>query len=126
LVDLVIEVGPYGVFPAISGRTGSGDGPAGGCRPARRLLGTCSLEGWTEAPLVPSFAFKGLGFLVCSTAIPFIQICTRMAPKASQQKGKGSAAGKGAAPSTLPKGSWEGSWVKDKEIGAECFHPWIS
>jgi hypothetical protein len=39
-----------------------------------------------------------------------------MAPKALWQKGKGSAAGKGAAPPTLPKGSWEGSWVKDKEI----------
>jgi hypothetical protein len=43
-----------------------------------------------------------------------------MAPKASRQKGKGSAAGKGAAPSTLPKGSWEGSWVKDKEIELLC------
>jgi hypothetical protein len=39
-----------------------------------------------------------------------------MAPKASRPKGKGAAADKDAAPPTLPKGSWEGSWVKEKQI----------
>jgi hypothetical protein len=39
-----------------------------------------------------------------------------MAPKASWPKGKGTAAGKDAAPPALPKGSWEGSWVKEKQI----------
>jgi hypothetical protein len=39
-----------------------------------------------------------------------------MAPKASRPKGKGTAAGKDAAPPALPKGSWEGSWVKEKQI----------
>jgi hypothetical protein len=39
-----------------------------------------------------------------------------MAPKAPRQKGK-SAASDGDAPSVLPpKGSWEGSWVKEKRI----------
>jgi hypothetical protein len=66
--------------------------------------------------LLPSFVFKGLGFLTCSAAIPLIQICTRMAPKAFRPKGKGTAVGKDAAPPALPKGSWEGSWVKEKQI----------
>jgi hypothetical protein len=39
-----------------------------------------------------------------------------MAPKAPRPKGKGLVAGKDAAPPTLPKGSWEGSWLKDKQI----------
>jgi hypothetical protein len=39
-----------------------------------------------------------------------------MAPKASQQKGKGAASDGDDAPSHLPKGSWEGSWVKEKRI----------
>jgi hypothetical protein len=39
-----------------------------------------------------------------------------MAPKASRSKGKGAATGKDAAPPALPKGSWEGSWVKEKQI----------
>jgi hypothetical protein len=66
--------------------------------------------------LLPSFVLKGLGFLSCSTAIPLIQICTQMAPKASHSKGKGAAVGKDAALPALPKGSWEGSWVKEKQI----------
>jgi hypothetical protein len=39
-----------------------------------------------------------------------------MAPKASRSKGKGAAADKDAAPPVLPKGSWEGSSVKEKQI----------
>jgi hypothetical protein len=39
-----------------------------------------------------------------------------MAPKASRSKGKGAVADKDAAPPALPKGSWEGSWVKEKQI----------
>jgi hypothetical protein len=39
-----------------------------------------------------------------------------MAPKASRQKGKGAASDEDDAPSHLPKGSWEGSWVKEKWI----------
>jgi hypothetical protein len=39
-----------------------------------------------------------------------------MAPKASRQKGKGAASDGDAAPAPLPKGSWEGSWVKEKRI----------
>jgi hypothetical protein len=39
-----------------------------------------------------------------------------MAPKASRQKGKGAASDKYGAPSHLPKGSWEGSWVKERRI----------
>jgi hypothetical protein len=39
-----------------------------------------------------------------------------MAPKASRSKGKGAAADKDAAPPALQKGSWEGSWVKEKQI----------
>jgi hypothetical protein len=66
--------------------------------------------------LLPSFAFKGLGFLACSVAILLIQIHTRMAPKATRPKGKGTAVSKDAAPPALPKGSWEGSWVKEKQI----------
>jgi hypothetical protein len=57
-----------------------------------------------------------LGFPTRSAAIPLIQIRTRMAPKASRPKGKGAASDKDAAPSPLPKGSWEGSWVKEKQI----------
>jgi hypothetical protein len=57
-----------------------------------------------------------LGFLAPSAAILFIQIRTRMAPKASWQKGKGAASDGDGAPSHLPKGSWEGSWVKEKRI----------
>jgi hypothetical protein len=58
----------------------------------------------------------GLGFSARSAAIPLIQIHTRMAPKASWPKGKGAASDKDAAPPALPKGSWEGSWVKEKHI----------
>jgi hypothetical protein len=57
-----------------------------------------------------------LGFSACSAAIMLIQIRTRMAPKASRPKGKGAASDKDAAPPPLPKGSWEGSWVKEKQI----------
>jgi hypothetical protein len=39
-----------------------------------------------------------------------------MAPKASRQKGKGAASDEDGTPSNLPKGSWEGSWVKEKRI----------
>jgi hypothetical protein len=39
-----------------------------------------------------------------------------MAPKASLPKGKGAVSNKDAAPPALPKGSWEGSWVKEKQI----------
>jgi hypothetical protein len=39
-----------------------------------------------------------------------------MAPKASRQKGKGAASNGDDAPTPLPKGSWEGSWVKEKQI----------
>jgi hypothetical protein len=41
-----------------------------------------------------------------------------MAPKVSRQKGKGknAASVKDSAPANLPKGSWEGSWVKEKQI----------
>jgi hypothetical protein len=39
-----------------------------------------------------------------------------MAPKVSQQKGKGVVSGGGAASAPLPKGSWKGSWVKEKRI----------
>jgi hypothetical protein len=39
-----------------------------------------------------------------------------MAPKASRPKGKETASDKDAAPPALPKGSWEGSWVKEKQI----------
>jgi hypothetical protein len=39
-----------------------------------------------------------------------------MAPKASRQKGKGVASDGDGAQSNLPKGSWEGSWVKEKRI----------
>jgi hypothetical protein len=39
-----------------------------------------------------------------------------MAPKASRQKGKGAASDDDGALSHLPKGSWEGSWVKEKRI----------
>jgi hypothetical protein len=39
-----------------------------------------------------------------------------MAPKASRSKGKGAASGKDADPPALPKGSSEGSWVKEKQI----------
>jgi hypothetical protein len=39
-----------------------------------------------------------------------------MAPKASWQKGKGAASDEDGAPSHLPKGSWEGSWVKERRI----------
>jgi hypothetical protein len=39
-----------------------------------------------------------------------------MAPKASRQKGKGVAMGGSTALAPLPKGSWEGSWVKEKRI----------
>jgi hypothetical protein len=58
----------------------------------------------------------GLGFSARSATIPLIQIHTRMAPKASRPKGKGAASDKDAAPPALPKGSWEGSWVKEKQI----------
>jgi hypothetical protein len=41
-----------------------------------------------------------------------------MAPKASRQKGKGknTASVEDSTPANLPKGSWEGSWVKEKWI----------
>jgi hypothetical protein len=39
-----------------------------------------------------------------------------MAPKVPRQKGKATASGGGAAPAPLPKGSWEGSWVKERRI----------
>jgi hypothetical protein len=39
-----------------------------------------------------------------------------MAPKASRQKGKGATLDEDGAPANLPKGSWEGSWVKKKRI----------
>jgi hypothetical protein len=39
-----------------------------------------------------------------------------MAPKASRSKGKGAASGKDADPPSLLKGSWEGSWVKERQI----------
>jgi hypothetical protein len=39
-----------------------------------------------------------------------------MAPKASWPKGKGVPTDKDAAPPALPKGSWEGSWVKERQI----------
>jgi hypothetical protein len=58
----------------------------------------------------------GLGFSARSATIPLIQIRTRMASKASRPKGKGAASDKDAAPPALPKGSWEGSWVKEKQI----------
>jgi hypothetical protein len=63
-----------------------------------------------------SFTPPDLGFLALSTAIPFIQILTRMALKASRPKGKGADLDGDAAPASLPKGSWEGSWVKEKRI----------
>jgi hypothetical protein len=65
---------------------------------------------------LPSFAQTDLGLLAPSAAIPFIRIYTRMAPKASRQKGKGAASDGDAAPASLSKGSWEGSWVKEKRI----------
>jgi hypothetical protein len=61
-----------------------------------------------------------LGLQTPSAAIPFIQIQTRMAPKVSRQKGKGATSGGGAAPAPLPKGSWEGSWVKERRIKVLC------
>jgi hypothetical protein len=39
-----------------------------------------------------------------------------MAPKVPQQKGKSADSDGDAAPAPLPKGSWEGSWVKEKRI----------
>jgi hypothetical protein len=39
-----------------------------------------------------------------------------MAPKVPQQKGKGAASGGGTASAPLPKGSKEGSWVKERRI----------
>jgi hypothetical protein len=39
-----------------------------------------------------------------------------MAPKASRQKGKGATSDEDDASANLPKGSWEGSWVKQKRI----------
>jgi hypothetical protein len=39
-----------------------------------------------------------------------------MSPKVTRKKGKGAALGVGAALAPLPKGSWEGSWVKEKRI----------
>jgi hypothetical protein len=39
-----------------------------------------------------------------------------MVPKASRQKGKGAASDGDNAPTPFPKGSWEGSSVKDKRI----------
>jgi hypothetical protein len=39
-----------------------------------------------------------------------------MAPKVPRQKGKDVASSRGAAPAPLPKGSWEGSWVKQRRI----------
>jgi hypothetical protein len=39
-----------------------------------------------------------------------------MAPKASRLKGKGGTSDEDGAPSNLPKGSWEGSWVKERRI----------
>jgi hypothetical protein len=39
-----------------------------------------------------------------------------MALKSSRQKGKGTASDGDAALASLPKGSWEGSWVKEKRI----------
>jgi hypothetical protein len=66
--------------------------------------------------MLSSFIPTDLGFPVPSAAIPFIQIRTRMAPKASRQKGKGAVSDEDGALSHLPKGSWEGSWVKEKRI----------
>jgi hypothetical protein len=43
-----------------------------------------------------------------------------MAPKASRQKGKGATSVEDGAPANLPKGSWEGSWVKEKRIELLC------
>jgi hypothetical protein len=43
-----------------------------------------------------------------------------MAPKASWQKGKGAASDEDGVPSHLLKGSWEGSWVKEKRIELLC------
>jgi hypothetical protein len=65
-----------------------------------------------------SFAPTNLGFQILSIAIPFVQIRTRMAPKASHQEGKGKSTTsvEDSAPANLPKGSWEGSWVKEKWI----------
>jgi hypothetical protein len=67
-----------------------------------------------------SFFPTDLGFPAHSAAIPVIQIRTQMAPKASRPKGKGVASDGDAAPSHLPKGSWEGSWVKEKRIELLC------
>jgi hypothetical protein len=39
-----------------------------------------------------------------------------MAPKAPWQKGNGATSVEDGAPTNLPKGSWEGSWVKEKRI----------
>jgi hypothetical protein len=39
-----------------------------------------------------------------------------MAPKASRQKGKGVTSVEDGALANLSKGSWEGSWVKEKWI----------
>jgi hypothetical protein len=39
-----------------------------------------------------------------------------MAPKASWQKGKRATSVEDGTPANLPKGSWEGSWVKEKQI----------
>jgi hypothetical protein len=39
-----------------------------------------------------------------------------MAPKASRQKGKGTTSDEDDALANLPKGSWEGSLVKEKQI----------
>jgi hypothetical protein len=39
-----------------------------------------------------------------------------MAPKMSRQKGKSATLDGDATPAPLPKGSWEGSWVKEKRI----------
>jgi hypothetical protein len=39
-----------------------------------------------------------------------------MGPKAFWQKGKGATSDEDDAPSNLPKGSWEGSWVKERRI----------
>jgi hypothetical protein len=39
-----------------------------------------------------------------------------MALKVLWQKGKGAASGEGTASTPLPKGSWEGSWVRERRI----------
>jgi hypothetical protein len=73
-----------------------------------------------KSPKLENLHLTKLGFQTSSAAIPFIQIWTRMAPTVPRSKGKGAALGEGDAPASLPKGSWEGSWVKERRIELLC------